>query len=692
MPPRPFFFGWLDQRARMNLARSVRWTVAPILFFALALAVYWPGLQGGFVFDDYPNLVNNSALHIQSLDRESLLDAALSAPDGSGSRPLSMLTLGLNHYAAGLEPWSYKLTNVVIHGINGLLAAMFVYILLLAASSQDTEAVRRRAAWVACITAAAWVLHPIALTSVLYVVQRMTSLSATFVLLGLVAYSWGRWWMIRGDEKGWALVVAGLLCLPLAVLSKENGILLPVYWFILEVVFFRFHSPRVRTRLALQALFALLLLVPAVVLFLFLLANPEWLSQTYDSRDFTLDERLLTQTRVLWTYVGLILLPSVSRMGLFHDNYLVSMSLFEPMTTALAFIAWVALIVTAIVWRRRAPVAAFAVLFFLAGHTIESTALALEMFHEHRNYLPSLGILLAAISSIVTEEAGVDTLRARQLGAVVLILLLGLLTVSRATHWADPLTLSEVELAHNPDSARTAYTAGVAWAAIAELGAPDARSKREARAKELIGRSLSIDPDKVEALAALVILNAKRGSLSPDDLWDRLIAEGRRVRLNASAVDGLSTLFRCAQKGSCQLPNGFPMVFTEALLANPSLKGRFGAIVLSSLSDFFWHVENDYGAAYQLAVKAAEAAPREVVPRLNLARMLAAAGLDEAAQEALDDARERDSLGRYSRELKDIEGQLKGKGIIPDRGIDLQWQAAPTGAQRVAPRPASQVL
>ena len=120
------------------------------------------------------------------------------------------------------------------------------------------------------------------------------------------------------------------------------------------------------------------------------------------------------------------------------------------------------------------------------------------------------------------------------------------------------------------------------------------------------------------------------------------------------------------------------MVFAEALLANTSLKGRFGAIALSSLSDFFWHVENDYGAAYQLAVKAAEAAPQEVVPRLNLARMLAAAGLDEAAQEALDDARKRDSLGRYSRELKDIEGQLKRNDFIPDRRVAPEGQAAPS--------------
>ena len=661
-------------------------------FLVLATAVYWSGLSGGFVFDDYPNLVDNSRLHIQSLDRESLLGAALSAPDGAASRPLSMLTFALNHYASGLDAWPYKLTNLVIHGVNGVLTALLAYVLFLVTEQRHDARGSNRAMWLAALAGAMWLVHPIGLTSVLYVVQRMTSLSAGFILLGLVAYAWGRWRMVSGREGGWAFVIAGLVCVPPAVMSKENGILLPLYWFILEFVFFRFESATVRSRLFLHLMLALLLVLPMVLLGLFLAGNPEWFLRGYDLRDFTLDERLLTQFRVLWTYVGLILWPTVSRMGLFHDDYVVSASLTDPITTVLAIVSWVIVLLATVMLRRRAPIVAFGVLFFLAGHSIESSAVSLEMFHEHRNYLPSFGLLLAVTSVLLSRKVGESTLHLRKGAGVVLVSLLGLVTMSRAAQWSDPLTLSEVELAHNPGSARTAYTAGVAWATIAELGDPGARRDREARAEELIDRSLTLDPDKVEALAALAILNAKRGTPSPDDLWDRLIAEGRRVRLNASAVEGLTSLLRCARKGPCQLPEGFPMVFAEALLANTSLKGRFGAIALSSLSDFFWHVENDYGAAYQLAVKAAEAAPREVVPRLNLARMLAAAGLDEAAQEALDDARERDSLGRYSRELKDIEGQLKGKGIIPDRGIDLQWQAAPTGAQRVAPRPASQVL
>lgn len=628
-------------------------------------AVYWPGLSGGFAFDDYPNLVSNSALHIQDLDRASLFQAALSAPDGSGSRPISMLTLGLNYYASGLEPWPYKLTNIIIHGINGSLAGAFLYILLLATGSPNSEATRVRAVRVAFITAVAWALHPIALTSVLYVVQRMTSLSATFVLLGLTAYSWGRWRMIQGDERGWLSVIAAVLCLPLAFLSKENGILLPAYWFILEFLFFRFNSLTARSRFALQVLFVLLLVLPAGLFLQYLIANPDWLSATYQSRDFTLDERLLTQSRVLWTYVGLILLPAVSRMGLFHDDYVISASLFEPWTTAIALTAWVVIVVAAVMWRRRAPIAAFAVLFFVAGHAVESTAVALEIFHEHRNYLPSLGVLLGCTSLILTERVGVGTLRVRQLGLIILCLLLGLLTMSRAAIWADPLTLSEVELAHNPGSARTAYSAGVAWATVAEIGDPAERAEREARAEELFHRSLYLEPGKIEAMTALVILNARRNSPPPDNLWDMLIAEGRRVRLNASAAGGFSALFRCVRSGPCEFPESVLASLTESLLENPTLNSRFGSIILTALSEHLWYVESDSSTAYQFAKKAKEAAPGEVVPILNLANLLVAAGRHVEARALLKDAQERDSLGRYRREIKNAVDRLE-KNILED--------------------------
>ncbi len=51
--------------------------------------------------------------------------------------------------------------------------------------------------------------------------------------------------------------------------------------------------------------------------------------------------------------------------------------------------------------RRRYPLLLLAVLFFLVGHSMESTLIPLEMVYEHRNYLPGMLVCLALAAVIV---------------------------------------------------------------------------------------------------------------------------------------------------------------------------------------------------------------------------------------------------------------------------------------------------
>ena len=84
---------------------------------------------------------------------------------------------------------------------------------------------------------AAWVLTPIQLTAVLYVIQREEALASCFMLLGLLAYWHGRMRLIEG--KRWAMVwIWGSLALGtvLAMLAKETGVMLPAYAFVMEWV------------------------------------------------------------------------------------------------------------------------------------------------------------------------------------------------------------------------------------------------------------------------------------------------------------------------------------------------------------------------------------------------------------------------------------------------------------------------
>ena len=149
--------------------------LAGLVLIGLVGLVYLPGLGGGFAFDDYHTIVDNPSLDIQTLSWDALLDAAMSGVGiGPLARPLAMLSFAANRSVAGLRPEAYKLTNLAIHALNALL----IFGLLRSWLPRLAPRAPTACAW---LIAALWALHPINLTAVLYVVQRMTSLSATWV-------------------------------------------------------------------------------------------------------------------------------------------------------------------------------------------------------------------------------------------------------------------------------------------------------------------------------------------------------------------------------------------------------------------------------------------------------------------------------------------------------------------------------
>ena len=83
--------------------------------------LYFVGLPGDFLFDDNPHIVRNQLVQIGSLSPADLWQAWSSSHlDFPGSRPLAMLTFGINHAVSGLSPFAFKATNLALHILNGL--------------------------------------------------------------------------------------------------------------------------------------------------------------------------------------------------------------------------------------------------------------------------------------------------------------------------------------------------------------------------------------------------------------------------------------------------------------------------------------------------------------------------------------------------------------------------------------------
>jgi hypothetical protein len=420
-----------------------------LILFAMAItvAIYWVGLHGPFLLDDGANF---EVLKLWSVGRASLTDV-LASGQGMFGRPISMAALALNTLLGGLTPFSFKLGNVAVH----LLCGAVIYLLVRRIASHDAR-LQQRAEVVAALIASLWLLHPLHASTVLYSIQRMTQMSALFVLLGMLLYMAMRDRLERGTSPT-ALIglFAGIPALTVAAfLCKENGVLLPLMCFVLELGCFR--TPRPRAAKAFSGLFVLLPLLAGAVAFAI---NPARLLGGYAIRTFDWQQRLLTQPRALCDYLWQTVAPNPSRMGIYTDDFAVSTGLIYPYSTLPAILLLLGITVAALRLRRRLPALFVGWGIFLAGHAMESTILPLELYFEHRNYLPMLGLLytLTGLAFAAYDRSIERGYRAERMGTAIVVALLVLLafgTYGRARVWSSQQTLAESAVAAHPDSMR----------------------------------------------------------------------------------------------------------------------------------------------------------------------------------------------------------------------------------------------
>ncbi|MCG2579805.1 MAG: hypothetical protein KA296_02910 [Marinobacter sp.] len=370
---------------------------------------------------------------------------------GLFGRSVSMVSLGLDVLLFDFSYKQFKITNSVIHVVNAILVGLFSLLLF------AWYGISKQHSRILAIGASVfWLVLPIHISTVMYPVQRMAQLSAMFMLLGLVLYGCGRNLMLRhGKERvGVCLIVVAFFgCLFLGLLSKENAALLLPLMFLVEVTFFR-HDVSIGGK-RIRTFWAVGFCVSLVTLVFFWKDIFGYINAGY--RDRTPYQGLLTQCRILFNYLQEIIVPSNSKFGYFHDDIEVSKSLFEPIQTFYSVVAITAILAFS-VWRAvsNRSVIAFGVLFFFVAHALESSILPLELYFEHRNYLPSAGIVIALVISgyliakKVQSEALIAFFFVGYLGVTTFV------SIERNVIWNSPgvgISLSEM---NHPDSPRSA--------------------------------------------------------------------------------------------------------------------------------------------------------------------------------------------------------------------------------------------
>ncbi|MDA0820826.1 MAG: hypothetical protein O3C28_00185 [Proteobacteria bacterium] len=475
-----------------------------------------------------------------------------------------MMTFALNHFVRGeFNSFDLKLTNLAIHIANGLLLYCIVLSLFGCAIA------RPQTQWIAFLVAALWLLNPTNVSTVLYTIQRMALLACFFTFIGILSYV--RW---RGSNattvisRHYYLLICAVSW-PLAFLSKENGILLP---FLILIVEFGFYSVG-RTFQGIRVVLIGLLI--GGIASIYALQTHELLR--YTNRSFSLIERLSTQPVAVASYIRDSVIPLSTDIGLFSDDFPVYKTPLNFATICLssliAFFIMLGLFANEKSSLRRILCG---LLFYFGAHSIESTAIPLEIYFEHRNYLPSAGLYLSLVSAVYAGISGRDNSRILAMFLSFFPLLwFSFVSYHEALAWSSWTSVISNQYEHHPTSAR----AGLEMA------------------------SLLMDSNNVEAAFAVNDLNAAHnpkmnlniklqrfylycvsGKLVDEAEYDSL--HGQLARGNELArATAFDLLFKIRDKNSCPNLNFDRVMHRISEMVESSLNNR------TITTTQAWHIE-----------------------------------------------------------------------------------------------------
>lgn len=626
-----------------------------IIVIGVAL-LYLPGVTGTFMFDDFNTL--KPLDHWNNIGYfEKLWLYITSGFTGPGGRPISLLTFYLNSSSWPAEPRPFLLTNVAIHALNSGLVYFGVNRVALLAGVE-----RPRANALSLLVSALWGLHPLHTSSVLYIVQRMTLLSATFSLLAIHFYLNARSALCVADKRG--MFVNGCLvgaCAMLAFFSKENAAILPIQVLLIEI--FLQNYRKINTKIY-KVLFWGCLVLPSMAVIgylLKLLINHLWnfgltgAEATY-GRSFTMTERLLTQQRVLGDYLLSLLFPKMQTSGVYFDNYPISHSLFQPASTAFWFCFHLFLILFSFLKRKKWPWLFLAIWWFYGSHLIESTVVMLELKFEHRNYLPSLGFLLLLVIGILSIA---NALLRRVVTAFSICVLSGMLYLSSSL-WGQPLKAAMVWIEENPTSYRVYdHAAFLAY----QYGLP------EEVTKDFVRRSANLARTSTQELKYILVFCETYDGSEVD--WFELANRVRVEPRDWSLYLILEDLLRSKIRDKCDLLtfDGYRALL-NAYRVNPVYADNFSVLLMDELEI---HAALHFGEP-NIAIALEKNRNELMIPlafKMKRAGVFASYGYEEFAAEQLEiGIAVAEKLGNESEftlsNAKEMLSLIKGAGIGED--------------------------
>lgn len=194
-----------------------------LVFISLSFFLYINNINGDFVFDDYPRIVESPDIReLSNIPQFFVSPFHYQNPETGIFRPLTVISFAINYSMWGFSSWGYHLTNIIMHGLVG--AILFQFIINIFREKKENKDIVTISAFLASLL---FLFHPITTEAVNSIFNRSESLSALFGLLALNFFI---------TSEGWKKVVIFCSFLFIALLSKESAV---TFFIVAMLIFLR---------------------------------------------------------------------------------------------------------------------------------------------------------------------------------------------------------------------------------------------------------------------------------------------------------------------------------------------------------------------------------------------------------------------------------------------------------------------
>ncbi len=370
-----------------------KWLILTILA-AAGVIVYVNSFSAPFHLDDFGSISNNYSI------RDPFNIAEIWK--FYSNRFIIYFTFAINYFIhqTGLE--GYHITNVAIHIFNGFILYLIMYnILSLKYFNGKKIATFKR--FVCILAAVMFIVHPMQVNAVTYIVQRTASLAATFYLLAIFFFI-----KFRVYDKVRYFVLVMLFTI-LAMFTKENTITIPFMLLFIEILFF-LKDGKTSWKKRLLFLFVLFLTVPIIPGTNLFLHGYSQSDPGVSFKASTSMDRMwyfYTSLNVIILYIKLLFIPNYQNFD-YSNDYPISHNIWEH-GSYISLIILVLIFLVAVKNFKRNKLITLGIVWFFMGLAVESSFISIkDVYFEHRVYYPLAGFVIALMGIVFAEFKSKD--------------------------------------------------------------------------------------------------------------------------------------------------------------------------------------------------------------------------------------------------------------------------------------------